>query len=162
MSRPHPPLPPGPEDFGPDFDPPRPAYPLPQCRPRRRAEERKRAADEVWRALAIGVLSCLVTGLGAWLAFGKDMVSRTEMEHYVQEQGPWVRERAAVVADVNAAKTTNVQLAAQVQSLLVENAKLSAKLDRVLEELSEMKRARATGRTDFPGGDEARVIPPAG
>jgi len=54
----------------------------------------------VYKLLAAAMGSVIVTGAASWLVFGQDKVTRSEMESYVHNQGPWIRQREVIQAAV--------------------------------------------------------------
>jgi hypothetical protein len=94
----------------------------------------------IQQTLTGALLSALITGAGCWLVFGADKISREEMEEYVREQAPWVRERGLITASIeqNGKSVAKIEravekiLAAQ-QQLIVEQRVLVTKVDELLE-----------------------------
>lgn len=91
--------------------------------------------------IAVGVLaSALATGMTAWLVFGVDKVTRSEMTDYVQNQAPWVRDRGEIQAGIkgnteNIGKLESVvdKMVGAQQQLIVEQRVLVTKVDQFLE-----------------------------
>ena len=54
----------------------------------------------VWKLIATTCVGIIVTGAGAWMVFGQDKVTRSEMIEYVQNQAPWARDRQSIQLEI--------------------------------------------------------------
>lgn len=49
------------------------------------------------RLLVSALLGCVVSGVGYWLVFGRETVTRREVSDMIRTQGPYVEDRAKVL-----------------------------------------------------------------
>ena len=99
------------------------------------------ANNGLLKLLTGALAGMVVTGIGAWLIFGQDKVTRGELIDYVENQAPWVRERGGVQAATRHNAAEIRQLAEKVdklldaqQELLVEQRVLLSKFNNYLTE----------------------------
>lgn len=114
-----------------------------------------RVPAEFWRSSALALFSAMLTGFGTWLIFGKDSVSRPEMEKYVQENSPWARDRGHVIEASAAQRALSVETTAKLQSVIVAQARAETKLDAMRDDLNDMKKRLAMLKGGITnGGDD--------
>lgn len=101
--------------------------------------------ENIWRTIASCTVTALFTGLCAWLSFGRDTVSRADLEKHTETASPWVRDKGAVVEAIGALKSANVLLLTDVASLKADAGKINVKLDRLIDDVNELKPKRVLG-----------------
>lgn len=87
----------------------------------------------LWQTLCGVLSSALLTGASAWLAFGKDTVTRPELASYVQERSPWVQDRGAIQVTLSATRETLSDLRKQMSELIAAQHALALKIERLAE-----------------------------
>jgi hypothetical protein len=95
------------------------------------------ATAEVWKLVAVGLFGAAVSGIGTWMTLGPNLVRRVEMQEYVQTYSPWAIERgeiksrvATLVEMVRENQTSLNQVRLRLDTLVIENAKQTAELQR--------------------------------
>ena len=112
---------------------------------------------DITKALLMTLVSCMLTGVGAWLTFGANRVSRDELDKALETSGPYARDRQLVMDGIASAKSKNESNATQLQSLLIEQTRLTAKIDTLVNEISglrlDLRKSSALKFEDKPGGN---------
>lgn len=92
---------------------------------------------EISLATLIGII---ITGAGAWMVFGQDKVTRSEMIDYVQNQAPWTKARGEIQSaiklnndSITALEKVVEKLVTSQQALIVEQRVLVTKFDQYVE-----------------------------
>jgi hypothetical protein len=87
-----------------------------------------------WRNVVITALTSMVlTGLGAWMAWGQKAVSRDEVARMIETQGPYIEDRAMV----RELRSAVLSLTNQVQQHGEQLARFGAVLERLERALEQ-------------------------
>jgi hypothetical protein len=95
---------------------------------------------DIMKMAVSAMVAMLVTGAAAWMVFGQDKVTRTEMVDYVAHNSPWVVERGEITASVRG-NARNLQKLEQIcqrlidaqQQLVVEQRVLVTRVEALLD-----------------------------
>lgn len=112
---------------------------------------------ELWKAVTIALFGVIVTGSASYLAMGRDRVTRSELEHYVESNSPYARDKSLIMQGLLSGKEQLDHANAQVQQMAVNQATLGAKVDQLLLELRRLRDELRKPPKDCegrPGGKE--------
>ena len=68
-----------------------------------------------WENIATTCLGIIVTMLGFWVTIGKNMATKTEVQHMIETQSPYINDRQFIMERLNSNKETQVQFAQALQ-----------------------------------------------
>lgn len=87
-----------------------------------------------WESLAAGSIGVVISMVGFWVAFGKNMVSKSDVCEMIETKSPYIKDRQFIMERLSVNKETQ--------------AALSITLQKVIEVMSELKIQIATlGKT---------------
>ena len=81
----------------------------------------------------MSLMAVIVTGASAWMVFGQDKVTRSEMVEYVKHQAPWILEKGVISAGIESNREDILRLTNMVEKLVESNTELVVE-QRVLTE----------------------------
>ena len=102
---------------------------------------------KVWMAIAVASLSVNVTGISAWLSFGKDSISRSEVKDQISDAVakapfPWKEDRGVVMKHLGESERheTDSQKRSRIREELTIRLKpIEQKIDFLIKQFDEFK-----------------------
>lgn len=93
----------------------------------------------LWPVLFGALLSSMATGAAAWMVFGQDKVTRSEMVDYVSNHTPWAIDRGQILMAIEMNRNNGEKIGESVdrlivaqQQLIVEQRVLVTKVNQLL------------------------------
>lgn len=87
-----------------------------------------------WKAVAMALISAVVSGASAWLVFGEGTVGREEVSKMILTESPYIADRRLIADRLEANTKLLEKISADVAGLKVEEARLSEKVDVLIKE----------------------------
>jgi hypothetical protein len=88
----------------------------------------------VWKTIALTLIGVVVSGSSAWLVFGQRAVGREEVAQMIAVQSPYLEDRKSIAEALEANNRILDRIAADVQSLKVEQARLIERIDGLMDD----------------------------
>lgn len=95
--------------------------------------EPRKKLNSTWKVVAVGLISAAATGAGSWVTFGANRPSRVEVQGMIQENSPYLRDRALLISKLGEFSATLEKQSEAIAKLSVGQANLSGKIERALE-----------------------------
>ena len=86
-----------------------------------------------WKTTAITLAAAAATGLGAWLSFGRETVSRSEVSALIAKESPYLEDRKLLLMCIEKNTAAIESLSEAIGAMRTEQAKLMTKLDTILK-----------------------------
>lgn len=85
------------------------------------------------RILTAALASALIAGVGTWITFGANKPSGREVYRIVQENSPYLRDRALLLAKLGEFSATLEKQSEAIARLSIQQASLGGKIERMLK-----------------------------
>jgi peptidoglycan hydrolase CwlO-like protein len=88
--------------------------------------------SDVWKQIAIILAAILVSIVGSWVSFGRDTVTKAEVQNLIALNSPYAQDRTGIAKELQALKE-------QIIILQQDHETLSARLNNLAERIASLE-----------------------
>lgn len=132
-----------------DREPPRPGWPRSkQDPPGEKGANGSVSRTDLFKLLLASALGAIVTGLGAYVTIGQNVVHSDDLQNAIDRNSPYVRDREAILRELDAQSKYLAEMRGELNYLRDYTHSLSTQIALLKQELD--RHAKDTGRASNP------------